>query len=428
MARDYYLFKKKNGFYYAEFTVNNSRIVKSTKTKDIVKAGEVIGRWLSDGLPVYRTKIKKQPCELLEFNAVMKYLNENDIDPEQALAIAAALKNRGLLNFKFSAAVHGKKDFIKFLYDFWDYDNSIYLKDKRAHGKSVTRIYTTIARRVIKKNWEPRFNGKTLADITRNDLRDFGIKLRERLVGKTVNNIMLFGVKALRWAYYEKMIPENITENIGGFSGGGKGRDTFTADEIKKLENIKCWDNKMAYTAFILASTSALRRGECLALQRQDIGDNILHIRHGYNHIDGLKAPKNGKERTAYILPGVRGLLLDLLAENPHEKTPEQFIFYSDFESDKPCNINHFTRYLKRAIEKAEININGRMLDFHSLRHYVAKKWADNNGGDLREVSKVTGHKTISQAEHYARHADEQETIKRGEKAMLFFNDYKKEA
>jgi len=80
MARDYYLIKNKNGYYYAEFTVNDTRIVKSTKTKDIVKAGEVIGRWKAEGLPVYRTKIKRKPCELLEFNAVMKYLNEKDID------------------------------------------------------------------------------------------------------------------------------------------------------------------------------------------------------------------------------------------------------------------------------------------------------------------------------------------------------------
>ena len=204
MARDYYLYKRKNGIFYAEFMVNGSIIVKSTKTKDIVKAGEVIGRWLSNGLPVYHTKIKKPPQELLKFNAVMKYLNESDIDAEQAVAIASALKNKGSLNIKFSPAVHGKKDFIEFLYDFWDYDTSVYLKDKRAHGKSVTRIYCEIARRTIKKNWETYFNNRTLADITRNDLRDFGIKLRERLAGKTVNNIMQFGVKALRWAYYEK--------------------------------------------------------------------------------------------------------------------------------------------------------------------------------------------------------------------------------
>ena len=427
MARDYYLIKNKNGFYYAEFTINGSRIVKSTKTKDIIEAGEVIGRWKAEGLPVYRTKIKKQPCELLEFNAVMKYLNENDIDPEQALTIATALKNRGLLNIKFSTAVHEKKEFIKFLYDFWDYDNSIYLKDKRAHGKSVTKSHCKKAIVSIKRYYEPYFKNKVLSSITRNDLREFGIELKKRLAGKTVNNIILFGGLALRWAYYEKIIPENITEKIGGFSGGGKGRDTFTADEIKKLKNINCWDNKMAYTAFMLASTSALRRGECLALQRRDIGENILYIRHGYNHVDGLKTPKNGEERTVYVLPEVRGLLLELLADNPHERTAEQFIFYSE-KKDKPCGLNLFSRFLKQAIGKAGINIDGRMLDFHSLRHYVAKKWADNNGGDLREVSKVTGHRSISQAEHYAQHTDEQETIERGKKAVFIFNDYKKDA
>jgi integrase len=416
MARDYYIFKKKNGFYYVEFWINNSRIVKSTKTKNRDEAAVIVGRWLTEGIPVYKTKTKKPPEELLDYNAVMRYIEKSDIDAEQAMAIAQALKKRGLLSIGFTAAKHGGQDFIMFLYNFWDYDNSLYLRDKRAHGKSVTRRTCTDVKRIIKRNYEPYFEGKTLADITRNDLRSFGLDLRERLAGKTVNNITHVAITALKWAYLEKLIAEDVTVKIGGFVGGGKKRDTFTIAEIERLKDIQFWENKKAYTAFRLAGTSALRNGECLALRRIDIGENVLHIRHGYNLEDGLKTPKNGQERAAYIFPEVRGLLMDLLAENPHKTAPEQFVFFSDVNPDVPVHTGLFSKQIKKAIANAGIELAGRKLDFHSLRHYVATQWADKTG-NLRQVAKVTGHKNIAQAERYADHENENEIIKLGKKA-----------
>jgi len=40
--------------------------------------------------------------------------------------------------------IWGEKNFIDFFSDFWDYDNSPYIKDKLAHGHSITRGYTHI--------------------------------------------------------------------------------------------------------------------------------------------------------------------------------------------------------------------------------------------------------------------------------------------
>jgi integrase len=426
MARNFYLYKRQNGVYYAELSFNNSRIIKSTKIKDRDQAASIVGRWLIEGIPVHKTKIKKTVNELMDFNAVMRYIEKSDIDADQAMVIAQTLKKRGVLSIGFSAAKYGKQNFIKFLYEFWDYDNSLYLKDKRAHGKSVTRRTCTDVKRIIKRNYEPYFESKTLADITRNDLRNFGLELRERLAGKTVNNIMHIAITALKWAYLEKLIAEDVTFKISGFSGGGKKRDTFTIAEIEKLKDFQYWENKKAYAAFRLASTSALRNGECLALRRIDIGDNVLYIRHGYNHIDGLKAPKNGEERTAYIFPEVRGLLLCLLAENPHKTAPEQFVFFSDVNPAAPVHTGLFSKQIRKAVVNAGIKPEGRKLDFHSLRHYVATQWADKTG-NLRQVAKVTGHKNIAQAERYADHQNESEMIRLGKKAANILS-FKKQA
>ena len=346
----------------------------------------------------------------------MQYIEKSDVDAEQAVAMAKALKKRGLLNFSYTMPKHGQQEFIKFLYDFWNYEKSLYLKDKRAHGKSVTRRTCLEAQRHIASKWEPVFQGRQLADITRNDLRNFGLELKQRLAGKTVNNIMHVATTALKWAFFEKMIAEDITVKIGGFVGGGIKRDIFTVAEVEKLKDFQYWENKKAYVAFRLASTSALRNGECLALRRQDIGENVLHVRHGYNHIDGLKVPKNGQGRIAYLLPEVHGLLLELLSENPHKTAPEQFVFCSDINPLIPIHTGLFSKHLRKAISSAGIELDGRKIDFHSLRHYVATRWADKTG-DLRQVAKVTGHKNIAMAEHYADHENESEIIKLGKQA-----------
>jgi len=66
------------------------------------------------------------------------------------------------------------------------------------------------------------------------------------------------------------------------------------------------------------------------------------------------------------------------------------------------------TLYFKKAIESAEIDITGRGVSFHSLRHYALTTWA-NKTGDIRKAQKIGGHKTLQQTEAYADHIHEQE-------------------
>ena len=87
-------------------------------------------------------------------------------------------------------------------------------------GKSITQRTCRSAKNIIEKHWQPYFRDKTLGDVSRADLRKLAISLRGKLAGKTINNVLSVGIKALRWAYREKMIPEDITLDLGGFSGG----------------------------------------------------------------------------------------------------------------------------------------------------------------------------------------------------------------
>jgi integrase len=429
-ARNFYLYPKPSGIYYAQLILpcGGKMIWRSTRTKNRDEAAMVVAKWLIEGVPVAKGGAKKPLNEAADWRAVMKYLENGGIAEAQALEIAGVLKKRGLVNFGIVAGRQGAQNFIGFLCDFWDYEKSLYLRDKRAHGKSVTRRTCIKSQEMIKNKWEPHFRGKTLADVTRSDLRDFGLDIKEHLAGKTVNNILHVGIAALKWAHRERMISEDVTAGLGGFAGGEKERDIFTPAEIRLLEDVRFWGDNMAYAAFRLASTSALRSGEVMALRREDIGDRILHVRHSYGRWDGLKSPKNGKEGIVYLLPEVRALLIKLLTESPHEKSPKQFVFYSLRHPDKPCYENLFVRYLYKAMKAAGISPDGRnKLDFHSLRHYVATQWADKTG-DLRQVAKVTRHKDLKMAGRYSDHTEEEAVAAMGEKAAQIFEFRKRGA
>jgi hypothetical protein len=99
---------------------------------------------------------------------------------EDALAIDGILKNRGLLEVGISKAGLGQKALVSFLKEFWDYDNSFYIRDKLGHGHQITRRYCHEAQLSIARHWAPYFANKPLNDITRQDLRDFSLTLKEK--------------------------------------------------------------------------------------------------------------------------------------------------------------------------------------------------------------------------------------------------------
>jgi len=412
------LYKRQNGVFYAEIFHQGEIIYRSTRVKNRNQAAVIAAKWIAEGIPYAQGK-EKSLSAISDYKSVLRFTQTGDISQGQALEIVRALQQRGLVRIGISQAEQGDKNLIDFLLEYWDYDSKA-LKSKRAHGKQVLKETCYTAKNVILNKWKPYFGDVKLGDITRDDLENFGLHLKEKgLAGKTVNGALFYGKIAIKWAYNEKFMSENITMGLSGFKGGEVKRNIPTDQEMSLLANYKHWRSRRGYAAFMLASTSALRNSEIRALRRQDIAENILHIRHGHNERDGLKTTKNGEERIVYILPEVRALLFELLKENPYNENEDQFIFYNDLHSDKPCDICLFPENLKIAMKNAGIELAGRKIDFHSLRHYSVKKTVDAK--DLRSAAKVAGHKTLSQTQHYADHLDEKEMLEMGKQAENIF-------
>ena len=412
------LYKRKSGVFYAELFHEGEIVYRSTRVKNRNQAALIAAKWITEGIPGAQGK-QKPLSAITDYKAALRFMQTGDVKEAQALELVRALQRRGLVRVGISQADHGDKNLIEFLLEYWDYDSKA-LKTKRAHGKQVLKDTCYSAKNVILNKWKPYFGDIKLGDITRNDLENFGLHLKEKgLAGKTINCALFYGKIAIRWAYNEKLISENITAGLSGFKGGEVKRSIPVDHEMALLANYKHWRSRRGYAAFMLASTSALRNSEIRALRREDLAENILHIRHGHNNRDGLKTTKNGAERIVYVLPEVRALLLELLVANPYKDQEGQFIFYNDLHPDKPCDTCLFPNNLKIAMKNAGIELAGRKIDFHSMRHYAAKKTADAEG--LRAAAKVAGHKTLSQTQHYADHVDENEMLEMGKKAENIF-------
>ncbi|GHU63560.1 hypothetical protein FACS189445_6790 [Spirochaetia bacterium] len=357
---------------------------------------------------------------IADFKVILKAVRSADLSPDEALSIAEVLKERGLLDIGITKAGPGRRELIPFLFNFYDYEKSQYIRDKLAHGHRITRRYCHEAALIITRHWQPYFEARPLNSITRQELREFSLALHETgKAAKTINNILLMGTTALKWAFTEGVISADITTRLTRFTGGETRRDILTEAETEKLFAVQ-WTDRRAYAGALLAATTGIRSGEVRAIRKSSIGEMILNVDHSYSDFDGLKTTKNGDAVRVPLLPEVRRLLMDLLAENPHTDIENPYIFYSE-NQDKPMSGKLLRSGLQRAIKTAGIDTTGRAVDFHSFRHFYASRMADRMAAD--KVARITNHKSKAVAERYQSHVTEAVIAEAGKVAAEVFEN-----
>jgi integrase len=336
------------------------------------------------------------------------------------------------------AAGRGAVPFARFLETFWDYDRSEYIKDRLTHGYRFSRRYAHECQKRLRADVAPFFAGKKLNCVTTEDLKRLSNQLAGRgLSTSSIKQTMLVAVTPLKWAFTEKIIPENPAVGLTQFSVTSKEPGVLAEAEAVEVFRV-AWGDKRAFAASLLAATTGMRAGECLALRRSDIGEQELHIRHSYSTLDGLKAPKNGRKRLAPLLPEVRAILEDLLAENPHLKDPlpgnmitDPFVFYS-LKADRPVNEKVLLKGLHAALDTLNakrkendpdaetIDWKGRRIVFHSWRHFFCSRMTDVMEGE--KVARVSGHLSEKIFKRYADHIEQKNLAEVGKAAAGVFS------
>lgn len=413
--------------YYAQ--IKNPEIgmylpARSTGTTDESEAYMIAADWVRDGLPAVQKTSKKKPIqEVYTLDSIVHVLGKVEMDSKDALRITSVLQDKGIIG-NVAIQKNSKKELllIPYLEEFWNYEKSPYVREKLAYGQSIGKRHCYEQTKKI-HHWNNFFPSDTrIVDITRDDLREFQISLKEKnLAPKTINIILTVGSVAFGWLTDRGEITSNPSSGLRKFAGESKKRDILAAEEVQQLFSVK-WIDERSRVANLLSMTTGMRASEVVALQPTDIKEDRLMIRHSWSFADGLKKPKNGEERVVPLLPEVREELINLLMQNSHPD--KQFIFYGP-KPDKPMNIDVLSKGLSHAYIEIKLteddrnekdekkredkreNIRQAMIKrgicFHSWRHFYTASLADRI--EMRSVQLATGHKTTAMAEHYANHA-----------------------
>jgi len=432
--RGYKIYKNKQGIYAAEILnpdTGERVCYRSTMTKNRDEALLTVNEWLKSGIPerkrgrapIYKKSVMQSVDAVINLDGVLKIIKKADIDAAGAKQIVELLKNRGLLTIPILDVQNNDIDFIEYLKNFFDYDKSPYVKEKKAHGQNIGKRYCIEQTVKIENFWEAYFNGRKLASITRKDLKGFSLFIADKGYSSYyLNTILNAGTVPLNYAFYEGLIPINPSAGLKKFANIGQRRGCLTPQEATQV--FSCyWHDKNAYIANMLAMTTGARMGEILAISKNDIDAEkpILHIRHSWSNRggDGLKAPKNGEIRKVPLLPDVKKMLLELLAENPH-KTDNPFLFYG-LEPDKPRADGKFMgNALRQIFTQCGIDYKARKICFHSWRHFYAARLADKMTAE--QVQRITGHKTKAVFDIYADHVIDENIEAVGIEAEQIFN------
>jgi hypothetical protein len=326
MSQKPFYLSSRNGVWYARITDPNTGKVlpaKSTGESSKESAYLVAAQWVYSGnVPTGQKKKKKSIHALGTARQLIDQIKTVELTQSDAYKILDILKDRGLLD----RAKSGEgKDFITFLSQMYDYENSPYIQDKLAHGQSIGRTHCHDSQCRINNYWAKPFKGRTLGSITRDDLRSFSLSLvKRKLSASTINKIMVVGKVAISWAYREGYIPTNPSEKLSNFVAKPKKRGILDDEETQKLFAV-AWKNERAYVGNLVAATCGLRAGEVLALRTEDIGLDRLFIRQAslavmivfatrrakhheiFNRIPGFGSPESTAAWRQKRLSGFKG-------------------------------------------------------------------------------------------------------------------------
>jgi hypothetical protein len=266
----------------------------SSKKKTEKEAMEVAFKWLRDGIPQKQSALRVNDLSLKD---VIRKIKTKD----EALTLLNELKRLNWVKSFVLSDTPGAVDFIAYLKDFWDWENSPYIKEKmrRAHG--IHKCHCKNQQQAITKYWAEFFNGRYLGDITAEDIDAFITYMGDIDVSASRRNTVIkAGFKALRWAFAKNKILIDPTRGHIMFTGEDKKRHilnpTMAAAAFRAV-----WKDDRAKLANMLASVTGMRSGEIMALRFQDLGSDCIYVRSSWNRMDRMKTTKNNKPRKVEI-------------------------------------------------------------------------------------------------------------------------------
>jgi integrase len=387
----------------------------STKKKTKDEAMKVAFQWLRDGIPQKQNTVRVHNLSLRETVKSLK-------DSEDAQTMIAELKRQGWLKSFVLCNTPQAEQFVTFLSNFWDWDNSPYVKEKLRKAHGIHRRHCKLQSRAVTLYWQPFFQERSIGEITAKDIDNFIDYMGGKPLSASRKNVVIkAGLKPLRWAFSKGIIEQDPTRGHIMFSGEQHKRNILTPTTAAAIFNME-WTDARAKLANMLASVTGMRTGEILALRFHDLGSDCVYVRSSWNIEDKTKPTKNNEPRTVESpFPGLMYALFSLAQQNPWGVNPDSFVFWAVTKNDIPMQGSRlFLNGLREALAKVGFTKDeAKKYMFHSWRHfftsYMIKKL------DKKLLKGETGHKTDIMLTLYSDHETEgdRETIQTTKKEIF---------
>lgn len=265
--------------------------------------------------------------------------------------------------------------FKDYILQFWDYEQSPQIKQKRRLGKDIPNPERFKKIRGFMNKYIDLFPETLLIETDEDDINTLlgSIKAKGNLKDSSMNTICNGFSQALHFAYDNHCIPFDIAKKLTKFSKQTEEKKIFTVEDLSRLFN-SC-DNPFGSEEYQLLNEALFktgcRIGELLALQIQDIvqikGEYALSIEKSYCR-DGkrIKCTKTKRRDFIPLAKKFAAKLLAFVKKSPFKNNPESFVFYSENENEV-LNYDHFYRNFNKTLKKLGIKRKG--LTIHSYRH-----------------------------------------------------------
>ncbi len=280
-------------------------------------------------------------------------------------------------------------------------------KDNLVYNTKLTDIYRQVVDQVQDKNshsnyaaWEASykvfqtyFKEKNSKELDKHDVELYrsyllsykSVKTKEVISESTASTYFKHFIQVIKYAYKEKLIKENLVEDVKHISYESKPRDYLTRKQIESLINTKIKVELVKDICFFMILTGK-RFVEVTNLRWSDVG--LSDTGHYYLKI---KETKNQK----YYNHPISDEAYDYIKKQPKKKNK---IFDISYRKAYPA--------MKQWLKDANLSSD---LAFHNFRHTYATLQIES-GTDLYTVSKLLGHKSIKTTEIYTKVTDKKKS------------------
>ena len=292
--RPFYIIKNKHGFYSVSFVnqeTGERTSYKSTHTSDYSQAMMTATLWLRDGIPETQARrvsktsandscldIQKLITRLSDTEAktlyemigakfgfsasvqvaplpvqtpvqtVVNTIPATTIEtPKKKVVVVHkknALADSGMIPAEIANKVYEPlnpectMNLCEFLHNFWTPEKSEYIKNKRAHNKSIGDYHCKEMYNMVNRYWLPFFGEEfTVGELTEQYLEDFLQELANfrHLKGATINHARTCGATALKWLKNKKIIHSDPMANVEAFSKSDATQRGIPTEEDKRM-------------------------------------------------------------------------------------------------------------------------------------------------------------------------------------------------